>query len=202
MKTKGRPVTSSVELSLTQNQSRSLPSESRAFPVRVRLVLVSGCLRPLFCCGWQHATGRAKEARRGGSRSGHLLQSTTLASGNREVNIDREGVALCVPLLEVTRAVVKRILNHSWTKIMREMFCTLKLWIVHFKVKEQSNNFYCRSFKSHLELQEKHQQPSLVVHNDLLLHENTMQILLYDIWPVQVFSLIPTQVVTLTLSFA
>lgn len=28
----------------------------QSIPCEARLVLVSGCLRPLFCCGWQHMT--------------------------------------------------------------------------------------------------------------------------------------------------
>lgn len=44
--------------------------KKQSIPCKGRLVLVSGCLRPLFCCGWQHMTSRAKWEAGEGVRSG------------------------------------------------------------------------------------------------------------------------------------
>lgn len=84
------------------------PSEKQSIPCHGRLVLVSGCLRPLFCCGWQHMTGRAKrdggEGVWSGSPSSEHNMSRT--SSNRQVKKKKEEI-LSNKLLCVERLVCR-----------------------------------------------------------------------------------------------
>lgn len=137
METRGYPILFSFQFFLTHLRvfgvclwPRALeacltrpPSTKRSIPWKGRPVLFSGCLQPLFCCGWQHMTSRAKWE--GGMREGCCGSPfSELSAQNKEA---KEDVATKCAL-----DVIK--LNR---KCLVKLLCA---FLLYWKAKEMFNN--------------------------------------------------------------